>query len=107
MTNSNIASQSISMIVKRYRGEKSLRDFAGDLSSRMDKPITYQTIKNWEDGTRQPDYYFILAVSLQNDDWRRQFALEILAVIKPELYSGKKLKRISSKMISRILWKRT
>ncbi len=86
MTNSNVASQSISMIVKRYRGEKSLRGFASDLSSRMDKPITYQTIKNWENGNRIPDYYFILAIALQNDDWRRQFALEILAILKQELY---------------------
>ena len=77
----------ISEIVSKYRGEKSLREFAADLSSKMDKPITYQTIKNWEDGTHLPEYYFILAIALQNDDWRRQFALDILAVLNPEFYS--------------------
>ena len=86
MNNVDITKQSISLIVARHRGEKSLREFAADLSSNMPKSISYQTIKNWEDGATKPGYYEILAIALQNDDWRRQFALEILAVLKPELY---------------------
>ena len=74
-------------IVSKYRGEKSLRDFAADLSSKLNDPITHQTIKNWEDGIYKPSYYFILAIALHNDDWRRQFALDILAVLKPEYYA--------------------
>lgn len=91
MDNINHVNKSISLIVTRYRGEKTLRDFAADISSKMDKPITYQTIKNWEDGTYLPSYYFILAVALKNADWRRQFALEILAVLKPDNYQPDKL----------------
>src|SRR4030042_2872160 len=87
LNNIDYVKQSISLIVARYRGEKSLREFAGDLSSKMVEPISYQTIKNWEDGTYKPAYYLILAIALHNDDWRRQFALDILAVLKPELYS--------------------
>jgi len=86
MNNVNLVNQSISLIVARHRGEKSLRDFAADLSAKMDEPISHQTIKNWEDGTRKPKYNIVLAIALQNDDWRRRFALEILAVLKPELY---------------------
>ncbi len=86
MDNIDYIKKSISLIVTRHRGEKSLRDFAGDLSSKMIEPISYQTIKNWEDGTFIPAYNTVLVIALQNDDWRRQFALEILAVLKPELY---------------------
>ncbi len=75
----------ISEIVSKYRGEKSLREFAGELSSKMVEPIPHQSIKNWEDGII-PAYNTILLIALQNDDWRRQFALEILEVLKPELY---------------------
>lgn len=84
--------QSISLIVKRYRGEKSLRDFAGDLSSKMPEPISYTSIKNWEDEIFLPAYYPILAIALNNEDWRRQFALEILAVLKPDYYTPDQLK---------------
>jgi len=86
MNNIDMVKQSISLIVTRYRNQKSLREFAADLSSKMPESISYQTIKNWEDGATKPGYYEILAIALQNEDWRRQFALEILAVLKPELY---------------------
>jgi hypothetical protein len=96
MVDIDITKQSISLIVTRYRGEKSLREFAADLSSKMEEPITYQTIKNWEDGINKPAYYFILAVALKYDDWRRQFALDILAVLKPEYYQQDQI-HVSSK----------
>lgn len=86
MDNTEIKKQSISLIVARYRGEKTLREFADDLSSKLIEKISYQSIKNWEDGETVPLYYPILAVALKYDDWRRQFALEILAVLKPKLY---------------------
>lgn len=78
---------SIPTIVSKYRGEKTLREFAAEVSEKLADPITYQTIKNWEDGAFIPSYYFILAVAMHNDDWRRDMALEILAVLKPELYT--------------------
>ena len=87
MNTVDMTKQSISLIVARHRGEKSLREFASDLSSKMPESISYQTIKNWEDGVYKPGYYEILAIALHNDDWRRQFALEILAVLKPELHN--------------------
>lgn len=65
----------------------SLRTFADELSKKMPETISHQTIKNWEDGFRVPSYYLILAIALHNDDWRRQFALEILQVLKPEYYT--------------------
>jgi hypothetical protein len=86
LSNIEIKKQSISLIVNRYRGEKSLRDFAGDLSSKLPEPISHQSIKNWEDRETIPPYYLFLAIALHNDDWRRTFALEILAVLKPDLY---------------------
>jgi hypothetical protein len=82
-----ITKQSISLIVTRYRGDKSLREFAADLSSKLPEPISYTSIKNWEDKVFIPAYYPMLAIALHNDDWRRQFALEILAVLKPELHN--------------------
>ncbi len=78
--------ETVSTIVIRYRGEKSLREFAADLSSTMVEPISYNTIRDWENRTFLPRYYTILPIALNYDDWRRKFALEILAVLKPELY---------------------
>jgi hypothetical protein len=72
-----------SEIVSKYRGDRSLREFAGELSSKMPVPISYETIRNWESGTK-PAYYLILAIAMHNDDWRRQMALDILAVMNPE-----------------------
>jgi hypothetical protein len=90
----DIVKQSISLIITRWRGEKSLRDFAADLSSKLPEPISYQSIKNWEDQETVPAYYPMLAIALHNDDWRRQFALEILAVLKPDYYAPDQQKLI-------------
>jgi hypothetical protein len=87
MNNNDAMKQSISLIVARYRGEKTLREFADDLSGKLIEKISYQSIKNWEDGETIPLYYPMLAIALQNDDWRRDFALEILAVLKPDYYA--------------------
>jgi hypothetical protein len=95
MNTDNIASKSISLIVARHRGEKSLRDFAADLSSKLPESISHQTIKNWEDGNNKPAYHLMLAIALHNDDWRRQMALEILEVLKPSYYTPDQLKIIS------------
>ena len=84
--NSDLIKKSISLIVARYRDGKSLREFAGELSEKTPVPISHTTIKNWEDQVFVPEYYPILAVAMHNDDWRRQFALDILAVLKPERY---------------------
>lgn len=88
--------KSISEIIIEYRGDKSLREFAFELSNKMPEPIPYQTIKNWEDGIK-PAFYTILAIALHNDDWRRQFALDILAVLKPEMYAPDKSVSIQPK----------
>ncbi|OGC95327.1 MAG: hypothetical protein A2W25_05265 [candidate division Zixibacteria bacterium RBG_16_53_22] len=81
----------ISEIISKYRGDKSLRDFATDLSEKMPESISHQTIKNWEEGIK-PQYYTILAIFITYDDWRGAFALEILRVLKPELYKPDPIK---------------
>lgn len=90
MNNNDVVKNSISLIVTRYRGDKSLREFAGQLSEKTPQPISHVTIKNWEDKVFVPEYYPMLAIAMHNDDWRRTFALEILAVLKPEQYQAEK-----------------
>ncbi len=85
--NTDTMKQSISQIVKQYRGEKSLREFAADISSGMSDTVAYTSVKNWEDSVFLPAHYLILAIALSNDDWRREFALKILAILDPDNYS--------------------
>lgn len=80
------------MIVARYRGEKSLREFAADLSSNTKEPISFATIKDWEDKKYLPRTRTILPIALKYDDWRREFALELLAELDPKEYQPDKPK---------------
>ena len=50
--------------------------------------ISYQSIKNWEDGVYRPDYAFIMQLSIHASaaSWQRAFALDLLAAQWPELY---------------------
>ncbi len=80
-------------IVRKYRSGKSLRKFAADLSEGIPEPISYMTIKFWEDGVYTPRYYNIIPLTIY-EDWRRDFALEVLGVIRPDLYPAMEVKGV-------------
>jgi len=50
--------------------------------------ISYQSIKNWEDGVHLPDQAFILRLSIcaPAGSWQSAFAMDLLAALWPELY---------------------
>lgn len=79
----------ISEIVRKYRvrHDASLRAFADMLSGEGPQSVTHQTIHNWENGTTIPSYFYLLSLALFNNDWRREFALECLAVMKPDYFA--------------------
>ena len=74
-------------IVSKYRGEKSFREFAADINSKILEPISYQTIKDWEDGKYMPSTRTILPIAVRYHDWRQEFALKILAILDPGNYA--------------------
>ena len=77
----------IPKIVNKYRGDKSLRDFASDLTKDLPgESITHQSIKYWIDGTFYPNRYFLVRLILKCRDWRMDFASEILAALYPDIY---------------------
>jgi hypothetical protein len=74
----------IPLIFKSFRGEKSLRKFAAELSEKLPEKISYQSIKNWEDGRYIPNYYEFGEVARIYDDWRRTLALEIRKALRSD-----------------------
>jgi len=85
-------------VVRKYRAQLgahkrplSYARFAGELNQAVQHlglQVSYQTIKNWEDGLHRPDYFFImqLANHTQQQSWQREFAIDLLAVQWPALY---------------------
>lgn len=89
--------RAVSQIVREYRilagtseAEATLRAFAGTLSEALQpigRRISYQSIKNWEDGRYLPDGFLMLRLSqAAHFDWRGSFAEDILAALYPESY---------------------
>lgn len=74
-------------ITREYRKQRkfSLRAFAEALGNGSQE-ISHQTIKNWEDGTNEPDFSFVMTLVMKTRDWRMDFALDLLAAMKPEIY---------------------
>jgi transcriptional regulator with XRE-family HTH domain len=77
-------------IVSEYRKQRgeSLRDFAKALTDGLKEgdQVSYQTIKNWEDGIHQPKFDFLLTLVMTLRDWRSDFAFDVLSAMKPEIY---------------------
>jgi hypothetical protein len=92
------AKRAIAQIVDEYRrlldpGQQRplpLRAFALALSEAlkpMQRSVSYQTIKNWGDRRYLPDPYTLLTLSQSaRNDWRADFAEDLLAIIHPEAY---------------------
>lgn len=89
--------RAVSQIVREYRilagtsaRESTLRSFAASLSELLEpagRRVSYQSIKNWEDGRYLPDAFSMLRLSEQTRfDWRGDFAADILAALFPESY---------------------
>lgn len=89
--------RAISQIVQHYRWlagtsdrEATLRAFSAELNEALQplgRSISYQSIKNWEDGRYLPDAFSMLRLAqIARYDWRGDFATDILAALYPESY---------------------
>ena len=76
----------VATIVKQYRKGQglSLRDFAQQLP--YEGSISHGSVHNWEQGTHNPDYSFLMGLILHTGDWRLDFALDCLSVMRPGDY---------------------
>jgi hypothetical protein len=90
--------RAISAIVKTYRRLQrrrahplSFRDFAAALSGVLEPiggTVSHQTVKNWEDETHIPKAFTMkLLVSHGKNNWQKDFAGDVLAVLHPEEYA--------------------
>jgi transcriptional regulator with XRE-family HTH domain len=77
-------------IIKKYREQQGLSQeaFAEQLVSEINTGLTKQAVSYWENGDWKPGYFLLLTLTLVYTDWRRDMALECLAILKPELYSN-------------------
>lgn len=89
----------ISELVTTYRHQNnySLQDFADALMEAFPgETLSRQAVSEWEQGTSKPKYFFLLAIMLtyqdHGNDWRHNWALETLQLLKPELYQPDKTK---------------
>jgi len=80
--------------VKKYRDQKAFSQsaFARKLCEKLPgTELTRQAISNWERGAQTPDYMFLVAVLMSYGDWRHDFALECLQVMRPEVWAEQTL----------------
>lgn len=78
-------------VVRLYRMDRelTLRKMADELSlglSSSNGGVSFQTISNWENGKHLPSKGILLSLVMRTGDWRRDFALDCLATMMPDLY---------------------
>ncbi|MBX3047730.1 MAG: hypothetical protein KIT46_08140 [Anaerolineales bacterium] len=89
--------RAVAQIVREYRilagspaRPATLRAFATALSqavARLGRGVSYQSVKNWQDGRYLPDTYGMLRLAqAARLDWRGDFASDVLAALYPESY---------------------
>ena len=76
-------------IVKKYRKSQQLTldQFAEQICEALPgKDISRQAVHYWESGETQPNYMFLVSMTLAYKDWRLDFALECLRILRPTVW---------------------
>jgi len=81
-------SKTSSEILKKYREERelTLQEFADELSDGLNSRVFFQSVQQWESGKHEPRKYLMVKLALQVDGWRREMALDVLAVLDPQVH---------------------
>ena len=80
----------ISELTRKYRSERelTLAQFAQALMEKIPADnVSKQSVHHWESGKHRPAGDFLLLVAMRYGDWRRDWALNCLAVMRPDLYA--------------------
>ena len=77
------------VITRRYMKGKSVRQFARELTEGIvGVTVSHQSIQNWAHSATCPDRFLMTAIVMTAQDWRYDFAMEMLQVVAPEFYNG-------------------
>jgi hypothetical protein len=85
----NNSESPIQMIIQEYRKDRrlSLRGFSNALVENVpNESISHQAVHYWEIGNQAPSFSLLLTLAFQTSDWRRNFALDCLAALRPESF---------------------
>ena len=79
----------IQTIIKKYREEKllTMQELADALASGSGEIVSVPSVQQWESGKHIPQKYIWVKLALNTTDWRRDMALDVLAVLDPEFHS--------------------
>jgi transcriptional regulator with XRE-family HTH domain len=60
----------------------SMRKFAFELG------VSHAAVSNWASGKSEPDIYFLLDLLKKFCDWRREFAIDLMGIMAPDVASA-------------------
>ena len=82
--------QAVAEVIKRYKDEHGLTwdglAEAINWTINLESQVSRSQVNNWGVGVGTPEYYFTVHLAMQGEDWVQNMALDILAVMKPELW---------------------
>lgn len=91
MTNnlSNNSIKPVHRIIREYRESRSLslREFSKELVAGLpDETLSHQAVTYWENGAQSPSFSLLVVLALKTTDWRREFAVDCMAALKPATF---------------------
>lgn len=81
----------LASVTRNYRKLNSLsqEEFGAALAEQLPEySFTKQAVSQWEKGKNKPDFEFLVLSAMRYSDWRRDWAFECLAALRPEVFSA-------------------
>ena len=81
--------EEVTTIFKKYREKEMLtmQELADALASGSGEIVSVPSVQQWESGKHIPQKYIWVKLALNTTDWRRDMALDVLAVLDPSFHS--------------------
>jgi len=94
------------IVTRDYREKQGLtyRAFADALNEHLvNTSVSHASVQNWEKGMMEPKMEFLWIILINHDDWRADWAVDMLCAVLPEAFSptiDKHLIVLSNRVIS-------
>jgi hypothetical protein len=77
-------------IIKKHKGNRTQENMIADINTAFNGHTTLSrsNLSNWKIGTSRPDYFAMVYLALKADGWVKQFALDILRELRPDLWGN-------------------
>jgi hypothetical protein len=77
-------------IIAKFQGKMTQEQMIQEINNALygHARLVRTNLANWKSGFSKPDYFMMVYLALKSNGWVRDFALDVLRELRPDLWGG-------------------